>query len=748
MKKLFYSKFNHLAVPFFTLLALGILITTHAFAAPTLGVTTATIYLDRITQSVPGGDITVAAKTVSSQPVPSDYQLRTQIVRNGTLQSHSYRGTGGAGELGFIIPASDFDPSKGLSLFLEGSNGSPLYAYTTTTVGTNGNASFVGLPTGAFHIDNISVDTSTGDITVVSTIPQNGTAANYSLRLSQPGGSPDIITGGTVASTSSSKTITYTVPATGISSGQSYQIDLMDASQAETFASTNYDYSTSQGGTPPPSGGTTVTQVHANPIFGSNIPTVSCTATDCTFTVKYKADASNTISESLVLLPKADHDNAGTQQLIFSNQYQVTGIKNKTATATATISLNDLKQKMDASGAPDRNYYIAFGNDYDATTLSYMKYYDFGTNIPMSPASPTNPTNPTNPTTSSIQFAPTSILVPSTTATIKGDISLSQGTTATDDIEVWLAPSGGTVQKIKSIYSGAITTTPIPVTFTLTGLTSATYDYRIVAKTGTVDLYDNSFSTSTSSDQAAVTTVANSTDNGKCGTAIDSPQATAPTTTPELCTQGTPPAAGVDGTGPWTWTCKGINNGQDTFCTANTLASAAAGAKCGAADQTTRTDAPSAIPDLCTDGTAGTVSSTDLGWSWMCTKDSDHITCTTTKGDPANPDGVKKLADNFLQNPFKSLDSFPKIIKAVVNNIVLPIAIPFIGVMLIYSGMLFVIARRSGNVDGIARAKSTLIYTLIGATLVLGSFVIANALQGTLNSIVSSIYQHTNITRV
>jgi hypothetical protein len=52
-----------------------------------------------------------------------------------------------------------------------------------------------------------------------------------------------------------------------------------------------------------------------------------------------------------------------------------------------------------------------------------------------------------------------------------------------------------------------------------------------------------------------------------------------------------------------------------------------------------------------------------------------------------------------------------------------------------YSGMLFVVNKKQGNVDGITRAKQTLKYTLIGAALVLGAFVIANALQSTLTSL-------------
>ncbi len=121
------------------------------------------------------------------------------------------------------------------------------------------------------------------------------------------------------------------------------------------------------------------------------------------------------------------------------------------------------------------------------------------------------------------------------------------------------------------------------------------------------------------------------------------------------------------------------------------------------------------------------------GWTWFCSGINGGPTSQQCSATLSGTDGDKP---GFLKNPFKGIDSFPKLFAAVVNNIILPVAVPFIAVMIIYSGFLFVIARKDGKVDTLQRAKSTFKYTMIGAALILGAFVIANALQGTLNALV------------
>ncbi|MCX6754902.1 MAG: hypothetical protein NTU81_03700 [Candidatus Nomurabacteria bacterium] len=98
----------------------------------------------------------------------------------------------------------------------------------------------------------------------------------------------------------------------------------------------------------------------------------------------------------------------------------------------------------------------------------------------------------------------------------------------------------------------------------------------------------------------------------------------------------------------------------------------------------------------------------------------------------ANITGIK----NTITNPLgKNIDSIPKFIEAVIN-IVLIVGIPIVVLAIIYTGFLFVKAQ--GNPEEISKAKNALMYTLIGAALLLGAFVIANAIGKTVDEIKSS----------
>jgi hypothetical protein len=129
---------------------------------------------------------------------------------------------------------------------------------------------------------------------------------------------------------------------------------------------------------------------------------------------------------------------------------------------------------------------------------------------------------------------------------------------------------------------------------------------------------------------------------------------------------------------------------------------------------------------------------TTTGWSWICDGQNGGANsglCTATSSTAANNGQPTNYPKSYFQNPFKNLDTFPKIFKAVYDGIIMPIAIPFIAIFIMYSGFLFVIARKSGNTRDLDKAKKTLTYTLIGAALLLGGWVITYALQGTLNAI-------------
>ncbi len=102
---------------------------------------------------------------------------------------------------------------------------------------------------------------------------------------------------------------------------------------------------------------------------------------------------------------------------------------------------------------------------------------------------------------------------------------------------------------------------------------------------------------------------------------------------------------------------------------------------------------------------------------------------------PDEPCGDVKV-DVKITNPLSSnISSIPAFIETLLN-IVLTIGVPIIMLAIIYCGFLFVKAR--GNSEDLTKAKKALMYTLIGAVLVLGSWVLANAIKGTVDDIIST----------
>ena len=98
--------------------------------------------------------------------------------------------------------------------------------------------------------------------------------------------------------------------------------------------------------------------------------------------------------------------------------------------------------------------------------------------------------------------------------------------------------------------------------------------------------------------------------NGVCDSANGQSFTSAPTT--NLCSAGITTA--VTGTGPWNWTCGGINGGTTASCSANLNTSPVNGV-CGSANGQTFATAPTA--NLCTAGAATTVTGSGP-WAWNC----------------------------------------------------------------------------------------------------------------------------------
>ncbi len=87
-----------------------------------------------------------------------------------------------------------------------------------------------------------------------------------------------------------------------------------------------------------------------------------------------------------------------------------------------------------------------------------------------------------------------------------------------------------------------------------------------------------------------------------------------------------------------------------------------------------------------------------------------------------------------IDNPFKT-KTIPDLVKAIVDEILIPIGAVVAVVMIIFSGFLFVTAR--GNETQITKAKESLKWALIGSAILLGAWVISEVIQGTINELKS-----------
>ncbi len=104
---------------------------------------------------------------------------------------------------------------------------------------------------------------------------------------------------------------------------------------------------------------------------------------------------------------------------------------------------------------------------------------------------------------------------------------------------------------------------------------------------------------------------------------------------------------------------------------------------------------------------------------------------STVNQAPSSNSGSPFSLNIKIQNPIK-VSTVNDAVKLFMD-IIMTIAIPIIVVLFIWAGFQFVFAL--GNKDKIAVAKRNLLYTLIGTLLVLGAWMIASAIIGTVNSI-------------
>ena len=84
-----------------------------------------------------------------------------------------------------------------------------------------------------------------------------------------------------------------------------------------------------------------------------------------------------------------------------------------------------------------------------------------------------------------------------------------------------------------------------------------------------------------------------------------------------------------------------------------------------------------------------------------------------------------------IKNPIASPD-LQNFIKDILE-IVVTVATPFLVVMIIYAGFRYVWAR--GDVAEVKKAHDIILWTVVGATIILGAYIIAAVIEATINQL-------------
>ena len=77
--------------------------------------------------------------------------------------------------------------------------------------------------------------------------------------------------------------------------------------------------------------------------------------------------------------------------------------------------------------------------------------------------------------------------------------------------------------------------------------------------------------------------------------------------------------------------------------------------------------------------------------------------------------------------------TIPGLLKVIISDIIIPIGGVVAALMIMYAGFLYVTA--GGNETQIKKAHDALLWGAIGAAVLLGAYVIATAIQGTINQL-------------
>lgn len=112
------------------------------------------------------------------------------------------------------------------------------------------------------------------------------------------------------------------------------------------------------------------------------------------------------------------------------------------------------------------------------------------------------------------------------------------------------------------------------------------------------------------------------------------------------------------------------------------------------------------------------------------------MTFAQTGGAGGATGGASSISNSNINivNPLGSnINTLPDLLKAIINNILLPIGSVIAVIMFIWSGFLFVTAQ--GREEQIKTARKALLYTAIGTAILLGAAAIANVLSATITSL-------------
>ena len=96
-------------------------------------------------------------------------------------------------------------------------------------------------------------------------------------------------------------------------------------------------------------------------------------------------------------------------------------------------------------------------------------------------------------------------------------------------------------------------------------------------------------------------------------------------------------------------------------------------------------------------------------------------------------DSGTPLISGRITNPFNGGDSLMSLITTILNNIIVPIAAVFVTIWIIYAGFKYVVAQ--GNPTKVSEAHKTLLWSLIGAGILLGAAGISKVVETTIKAL-------------